>query len=78
MEASTTITIELDRYEELIRLEDRVNTAVGMVSRDRYTDRKDILAVLGTGAALCLMARIREEEAEQGVKRKEQLLSDKE
>lgn len=56
------ILIPLDRYEELIALEARVNTAVGLIAMDGYINTQELLIILGTELACEKVAEMREEE----------------
>lgn len=67
--ADMTVSIPLDRYEELVGLEARVNTAVGVIAMDGYISTKELLLILGTELACEKVAEMREEEN----KRREEL-----
>ena len=56
------ILIPLDRYEELVALEARVNSAVGLIAMDGYISTKELLLILGTELACEKVAEMREEE----------------
>lgn len=42
-----TVTINIERYEELLDIEARVMLTKGMILRDRCINRTDILFILG-------------------------------
>lgn len=42
-----TVTINIERYEELLDIEARVMITKGMILRDRCINRADILFILG-------------------------------
>ena len=67
--ADMTVSIPLDRYEELIGLEARVNSAVGLIAMDGYINTQDLLIIFGTELACEKVAEMREEEN----KRREEL-----
>lgn len=60
--ADMTVSIPLDRYEELIGLEARVNSAVGLIAMDGYINTQELLIILGTELACEKVAEMREEE----------------
>lgn len=55
------VKISLERYEELIRIEDRVNVTVETIINKKYICTNDILRILGTEDALLEAARLEEE-----------------
>ena len=56
-----TATISIERYEELLKTETRVNVAVERIINQKYISNEDILRVLGTPEALEEAVRIKEE-----------------
>ena len=60
--ADMTVSIPLDRYEELIGLEARVNSAVGLIAMDGYISTKELLFILGTELACEKAMELRENE----------------
>lgn len=57
-----TVEIPLERYEELITLEARVNVAVGYIANNTYPKMEDILLTLGTELACETAMELRAEE----------------
>lgn len=61
LDTSTSIVvIPLDRYEELIRLETRVNVVVERMYHGGSANREEILSILGTELSVELAEDIRE------------------
>lgn len=56
------IVISRERYEELIKLEDRVNIVVEWYSKKRYMDCTTFLSILGTELALELVEEMEKKE----------------
>ena len=56
------VSIPLERYEELITLETRVNVAVGYVANNAYPKIEDVLLTLGTELACETAMELRAEE----------------
>lgn len=56
------IVISRERYEELIKLEDRVNIVVEWYSKKRYMDCATFLSILGTELALELVEEMEKKE----------------
>lgn len=56
--------VPLDRYEELINLETRVNVVVDRVMRHRYIDSVDLLLTLDTELAVEIAEKIKMEDEE--------------
>lgn len=56
------ITIPQSRYEELIKLEDRVNIVVGWYAKKRYMDCTTFLSIIGTELALELVEEMEKKE----------------
>lgn len=56
------VKISLERYEELIDLETRVNVAVERMTNATSCNLKDVLCILGTKEALKRVDKIKEEE----------------
>lgn len=52
------IKIPLERYEELVKLEERVNVIVNYYDQNKYMDAKMFLSILGTELALELANEI--------------------
>lgn len=55
------VSISLDRYNELINLETRVNVAVEKIARCNYISQEDLLFILGTELALWKAEKLHEE-----------------
>lgn len=58
---TSVVIIPLDRYEELIRTETRVNVLVERMYHSDYVSREDVLDILGTELSVELAEDIREE-----------------
>lgn len=56
-----TVTISVERFEELLDLETRVKVAVEKIVRHNYISTEDLLFTLGTGLALMKAEELREE-----------------
>lgn len=59
-----TVTIPLQRYEQLLDTETRVGVAVERMANDVCINNEDILRILGTELALRKADEIREERGE--------------
>ena len=57
-----TVTIDLDRYEDLLDTETRVNVAVERIINQKYIRTEDILRIFGSTAAIHEANRLREED----------------
>lgn len=60
-----TVTIQQNRYEQLLDLETRVDVAVERMANDEYCKIEDVLRILGTKLALQRADEMREEERKQ-------------
>lgn len=58
------IKIPLQRYEELIQLEARVDSAVGMIRSDEFVNMETILRIIGTGTAIDLAEELHRKDEE--------------
>lgn len=67
------VEITLERYEQLIDVESRVNVAVELACNNKYIEIKDLLLILGTEKALAMVNKIIEENE----KRKSEYLESK-
>lgn len=47
-----TVCISLDRYEELLDIETRVNVAVERIQHEKYLNNEAVLWILGTELAV--------------------------
>lgn len=56
-----TVTISLQRYEQLLDIETRVDVAVERIADDKYIDNEAVLRILGTELALQKADEMREE-----------------
>ena len=56
------VSIPLERYEELITLETRVNIAVGYIANNEYPKMENVLLALGTELACETVMELRAEE----------------
>lgn len=56
------ICISKERYDQLLRIETRVDVAVERMINDEYCNLEDVLRILGTELALQRADEIREEE----------------
>lgn len=57
-----TVTIDVDRYEDLLDTETRVNVAVERIINQKFVRTEDILRILGTRDAICEADRLRDED----------------
>lgn len=75
MNEAKTVTITLERYEALIRLEERVYLAVDKIVRCNYINTEDLLFILGTELALSKAEKLHKEaeELEEKMKTKREL-----
>lgn len=58
------VSISLDRYDELLDLETRVNVAVEKIVRCNYISTEDLLFILGTELALSKAEELHKEAEE--------------
>lgn len=58
---TNVVVIPLERYNELLRTETRVNVLVGRMYHNDYVSREDVLDILGTELSVELAEEIREE-----------------
>lgn len=58
---TSVVIIPLDRYEELVQMETRVNVVVERMYHDEFASREEILSILGTELSVELAEEIREE-----------------
>ena len=56
------VTISMERYEQLISLESRVNVAVDMITNKKYLSTEELLRIIGTEDALREASRLKEED----------------
>ena len=61
MSEQIMVSIPVERYDQLIDTEIRVNIAVERIINQKYMQTEDILRILGTGDALIEAERIKEE-----------------
>ena len=59
-----TITIQVKRFLELIKIETRVDILVDMLGRDEFVSKDTILRILGTEKAIEVADRIRRKDKE--------------
>lgn len=60
-EANTTVTIPLERYDELLDCETRLDVLSDMICNDKYlSDNKSLLSALGTKEAYDLLLKLGE------------------
>lgn len=64
MEERLLVEIPLDRYEELLDIESRVNTATDLVVADKDIKLEVLLRVIGTGGMVDVADRIRKADEE--------------
>lgn len=55
------VTISVERFEELLGLETRVNVVVEKIVRCNYINTEDLLFILGTELAITKAEELREE-----------------
>lgn len=65
------VKISLEKYEELLGLETRVNVVVDQIINKKYISAEDILRILGTEEALVEAARLRKEDERREKERSE-------
>lgn len=58
------VTIPLERYEELLDIETRVNVVLDLLKHETVLKTKDILFILGTSLAIDLAEELEKEENE--------------
>jgi len=58
------ITIQVERFLELIKIETRVDILVDMIERDEFVSKEEILRILGTEKAIEVADRIHEKDKE--------------
>ena len=58
------ITIQVERFLELIKIETRVDILVDMIERDEFVSKEEILRILGTEKAIEVADRIRRKDKE--------------
>lgn len=56
------VTISLERYEQLVDAESRLNIAVERIINQKYIRTEDILRIFGTTAAIHEADRLRKED----------------
>ena len=56
------ITIQVERFLELIKIETRVDILVDMIERDEFVSKEEILRILGTEKAIEGADRIHEKD----------------
>lgn len=47
-----SVTISIERYDELLDIETRVNVVVDMIARNDYVSRSNVLRILGSEYAI--------------------------
>ena len=58
------ITIQAERFLELIKIETRVDILVDMIERDEFVSKEEILRIIGTEKAIEVADRIRRKDKE--------------
>ena len=58
------ITIQVERFLELIKIETRVDILVDMLERDEFVSKEEILRIIGTEKAIEVADRIHEKDKE--------------
>ena len=58
------ITIQVERFLELIKIETRVDILVSMIDRNEFVSKDEILRILGTEKAIEVADRIRRKDKE--------------
>lgn len=58
------ITIQVERFLELIKIETRVDILVDMIERDEFVSKEEILRIIGTEKAIKAADRIYEKDKE--------------
>lgn len=61
MVQNNMIEVDLKRYEELVKLEERVNIAVDMIVRKGYVPTEEVLFTIGTELAIEKALELHEE-----------------
>ena len=59
-----TVTISIERYDELISLEARVNMLIASISNNGYANTDDTLSMIGTDFAWEVLHEIKEKREE--------------
>lgn len=62
MEENSVVVIPIEKYEELLDIETRVNVVVERIVHDKYIKTEDVLWILGTELAVETAMEIREKE----------------
>lgn len=62
MENTNNVTISLERFEELISLEQRVSVVVERIFHNNYITTEDLLWIIGTETAVEIAQEIRDKE----------------
>lgn len=58
------ITIQVERFLELIKIETRVDILVDMLGRDEFISKEEILCIIGTEKAIKAADRIHKKDKE--------------
>ena len=58
------ITIQVERFLELIKIETRVDILVDMIERDEFVSKEEILRIIGTEKAIEVADRIHKKDKE--------------
>ena len=58
------ITIQVERFLELIKIETRVDILVDMIERDEFVSKEEILRIIGTEKAIEVADRIHRKDKE--------------
>ena len=58
------ITIQVERFLELIKIETRVDILVDMIERDEFVSKETILRIIGTEKAIEVADRIHRKDKE--------------
>ena len=58
------ITIQAERFLELIKIETRVDILVDMIERDEFVSKEEILRIIGTEKAIEVADRIHKKDKE--------------
>ena len=58
------ITIQAERFLELIQIETRVDILVGMIERNEFVSKEEILRIIGTEKAIKAAYRIHRKDKE--------------
>lgn len=62
MKENSVVVIPIEKYEELLDIETRVNVVVERIVHDKYIKTEDVLWILGTELAVETAMEIREKE----------------